>query len=132
MTEEQRLARVFHEHFLRDNRDIPALLDDAKLRMRCFLLNEEAREFEDAARHHDLVEMVDALADVLYVILGTANVLGVDLEPIFREVHRSNMTKLPPPGGQGKPVKGPAWSPPDVRGELLKQGWRPDGGGADQ
>jgi predicted HAD superfamily Cof-like phosphohydrolase len=125
MTEEQRLVRMFHERYLRDNRDVPTLLDDATHQLRCRLLNEEAREFEEAAENRDLVEMADALADMVYVILGTANVLGIDLEPILREVHRSNMTKLPPSGGVRKPMKGPDYSPPDVRGELLKQGWRP-------
>jgi predicted HAD superfamily Cof-like phosphohydrolase len=126
MTEEQQLVRIFHEVYLRDNRDTPTLLDDAMLAFRCRLLNEEAGEFEAAAQSRDLVEMTDALADMLYVILGTANVFGIDLEPVFREVHRSNMTKLPPSGERQKPVKGPEWSPPDMRGELLKQGWRPD------
>ena len=126
MTEEQQLVRIFHEVYLRDNRDVPTLLDDATVEFRSRLLNEEAGEFETAARHRDLVEMADALADMLYVILGTASVFGIDLEPVFREVHRSNMTKLPPGGVRRKPVKGPDWSPPDIRGELLKQGWKPD------
>jgi len=126
MTEEQRLVRIFHERYLNDNQDVPVLLDGAMLELRSRLLNEEAREFEEAARGRDLVGMADALADMLYVILGTANVFGIDLEPIVREVHRSNMTKSPPSGGRVKPVKGPDWSPPDIRGELLKQGWRPD------
>jgi len=125
MIEEQRLVRDFHERFLRDNRDTPGLPDDAMLELRCRLLEEEAREFTDAAGARDLVEMADALADVLYVILGTANVLGIDLEPVFKEVHRSNMTKQSPGKAPAKAVKGADWSPPDIRRELLKQGWKP-------
>ncbi len=126
MTKEQQLVRAFHERFLRDNQQTPALRDDALLGLRVRLLEEETREFAEAARSRDLVEVADALADVLYVILGTANVLGIDLEPIFKEVHRSNMTKQSPGDTPAKAIKGPDWSPPDIRGELLRQGWKPD------
>jgi predicted HAD superfamily Cof-like phosphohydrolase len=126
MTEEQRLVRAFHDRFLRDNRQTPALRDEGMLDLRVRLLEEETREFAEAARSRDLVEMADALADVLYVILGTANVLGIDLEPIFKEVHRSNMTKRSPGNTPAKAVKGEDWSPPDIRAELLRQGWKPN------
>lgn len=129
MTEEQRLVRAFHERFFRDNRPTPGLPDGALLDLRTRLLAEETGEFAEAARSRDLVAMIDALADVLYVILGTANVLGVDLEPMFKEVHRSNMTKRPPCEVASKAIKGRDWSPPDIRGELLRQGWQPEEAG---
>jgi len=76
----------------------------------------------------DLPEFVDALADLDYVVEGTRLEFGIDGDPIAAEVHRSNMSKL---GADGKPVrredgkimKGPNYSPPDIVGELRKQGW---------
>jgi len=69
------------------------------------------------------VEAVDAIVDSIYVLLGYANRLGVWIEPVFEEVHRSNMTKL---GGEkradGKQMKGSDYSPADVAGKLREQG----------
>lgn len=124
MTKEQMMVRDFHDRFLGDNRNLPGLPDMGTLHVRASLLEEETAEFRDAVERRDLVAATDALADVLYVVLGTANVFGVDLEPMFAEVHRSNMTKQPPPEGRGKAVKGPDWSPPDIHGLLIRQGWR--------
>jgi predicted HAD superfamily Cof-like phosphohydrolase len=90
---------------------------------RARLIVSEASEFLEAADQADLVEMVDALADILVVTYGTAIELGVDLEPVFEEVHRSNMSKNGGRDAGGKVLKGPAFSPPDVAGELIKQGW---------
>ncbi len=68
--------------------------------------------------------LVDGLCDLLYVVYGTAVTMGVDLEPVFAEVQRSNMTK--DGGGKdagGKIEKGPNFTPPDVIGQLNMQGW---------
>ncbi len=129
MTPEQQMTRDFHTRFLADNRTIPRLPKDDLVRTRCRLLTEETGEFVDAAAERDIVGMTDALADILYVVLGTANVMGIDLEPVFAEVHRSNMSKDTPGPGCGKPSKGVGFSPPDIRGELLRQGWEPGGPG---
>lgn len=75
-------------------------------------------------------DVADALADLDYVIEGTRLEFGIDGGPIADEIHRSNMSKL---GADGKPVrredgkilKGPNYEPPDVEGELRKQGWTP-------
>lgn len=124
MNKAQALVRAFHDYYLGDNAAAPTLRDDDLLALRVRLLEEEAGEFAEAVRNRDLVEITDALADMLYVILGTACVSGIDMDPVFEEVHRSNMTKLPPSGGRGKPRKGPNYSPPDIRGVLVRQGWR--------
>lgn len=83
------------------------------------LLLEEAKETADALERGDLVEVIDGLCDVIYVALGTAVSCGVDLEPFFAEVHRSNMAKV---GGEvradGKVLKPPSWTPPDIKGIL--------------
>jgi predicted HAD superfamily Cof-like phosphohydrolase len=73
----------------------------------------------------DIVEAADALADLAYVIEGTALEFGISSEPIAKEVHRSNMTK----SGMredGKIAKGPNYSPPNIAGCLRDQGWNPD------
>ncbi len=76
----------------------------------------------------DLVEVADALADLDYVVEGTRLEFGIDGAPIAAEVQRSNMSKLV----HGKPViresdgkvlKGPNFSPPDIESELRRQGW---------
>jgi len=123
MTEQQRWVRQFHDRFLADARDRPGLPTDELLAVRVRLIDEEAAEFAAAARVRDLPAAVDALADLMYVVLGTAVVLGVDLDPIFAEVHRSNMTKERPTGKRRKPAKGAAYSPPDIGALLAKQGW---------
>lgn len=80
----------------------------------------------------DILQVVDALADLDYVIEGTRIEFGVDGGPVAAEVHRSNLSKL---GADGKPVlnehgkvvKGPNFSPPDIGGVLRAQGWeQPD------
>jgi predicted HAD superfamily Cof-like phosphohydrolase len=91
--------------------------------LRIALLREEFSEYVAAAEAGDLVAVADALADMVYVIYGTACEYGIPLDDVIAEVHRSNMSKL---GADGKPVlredgkvlKGPAYSPPDVAAVL--------------
>jgi predicted HAD superfamily Cof-like phosphohydrolase len=96
MTKEQQQVREFHRLFGATVNDRPKDpgYDDAFLRNG--LMKEELQEFTDAAFNEfvDLNEIADALADLLYVLLGTAVTYGIDLEPVFQEVHRSNMSKL--------------------------------------
>lgn len=78
----------------------------------------------------DLVDMCDALADLDYVIEGMRVELGVNGEPIAEEVQRSNLSKLGADGfpvmrEDGKVIKGPDFTPPDIAGVLLDQGWEP-------
>jgi predicted HAD superfamily Cof-like phosphohydrolase len=101
----------------------PTIVPCHRLLLRSRLIVEESAEFVNAASCGDMVSMADALADLLYVIYGTAVELGVDMEPISREVQRSNMTKG---GGQdeaGKIGKGSNFTPPDIKSELIKQGY---------
>ncbi len=77
--------------------------------------------------HFDMVEVVDALADIDYVVTGFRLAMGVDGKPIADEVHRSNMAKCV--GGKvvksetGKILKGADWTPPDIAAVLKAQGW---------
>jgi predicted HAD superfamily Cof-like phosphohydrolase len=96
---------------------------------RARLILSEAVEYLESADKSDMVGMADALADIMVVVYGTAVEMGLDLEPIFAEVHRSNMSKNGGFDAGGKYLKGTGWSPPDIVGELQKQGyWEGTGG----
>lgn len=116
----QQMVQDFHRKYDNPSLDNPELPDDATLVLRARLIVEEAGEFLKAASHKDMIEMVDALCDILYVTFGTADVMGVDLEPFFNEVQRSNMTKEGK-DDSGKIQKGPNYSPPDLRSILAHQ-----------
>lgn len=111
----------FHEKF-----DVPMAVKPQlrNVGLRCSLIKEEARELMSAAMSGDLVGAVDGIVDLIYVCIGAALTWGVDLEDIWDEVHASNMRKE---GGgnrpDGKVLKPEGWTPPDVAGELKKQGW---------
>lgn len=90
---------------------------DAELR--CQLIQEEVAETLQAIQENDLVEAIDGLCDVLYVVIGTAVAFGVDIEPFFDEVHRTNMLKTTGPvRADGKRMKPEGWKPPDIIGLL--------------
>lgn len=72
----------------------------------------------------DVPDFADALADLAYVIEGANLEFGINSEPILAEVHRANMAKGGGPVREdGKRLKPEGWTPPDVAGELRKQGW---------
>ncbi len=79
-----------------------------------------------------LPQLVDATHDIDYVVEGTRLEFGVNGAPIAAEVHRSNMAKKWPDGtahvrDDGKVMKPPTWTPPNIEGELKKQGWKGHG-----
>lgn len=80
---------------------------------------------EEAPINVDLVSAADALADIDYTVEGARVAWGIDGVPIWREVHRSNMAKFGGPVVDGKLMKPAGWTPPDIEGELRKQGWEP-------
>lgn len=96
---------------------IPKELADQRYRF----IAEELNELDEAMADDNLVEVADALADLLYVVLGTAVVFGIDIAPIFNEVHRSNMTKdrLDPITKKGG--KGPGFEKPRLAELVLLQ-----------
>lgn len=115
------LVLEFHEAFGLARNSQPTLAVPHSLKaLRQALLEEEVHELQKAASADDLIEIADALADIVYVAYGTALTYGIDLDVMLTEVHRSNMTKL---GSDGKPVvrsdgkvtKGPNYSPPNLR-----------------
>lgn len=122
------LVNAFHRAFGLPRRRSPSLegVDRALIELRTRLLDEETAEFADAAARRDLVAMADALADIVYVAYGTALSFGMDLDAVLREVHRSNMSKLDESGrpvmrDDGKVLKSPRYSRPDVAGVLAEQ-----------
>lgn len=95
----------------------PALADQATADLRIRLIEEELRELKDAIAEGNLVEIADAVQDLLYVVYGTGEAYGLPVDRLFDEVHRSNMTKFP--NGvctkvNGKIVKPDTYEKPDL------------------
>ncbi len=89
--------------------------------MRARLLDEEVREFHNALSEDDnIIELADALADIIYIVVGTALEFGIPLDRVWTEVQRSNMAKVDPTTGKakhrvdGKILKPEGWTPPDI------------------
>jgi predicted HAD superfamily Cof-like phosphohydrolase len=122
MNSQQQMVREFHQRFGEFIRSSPGLVDEATKELRIRLIREEMGEFEKAANEGNLVKVADALADILYVTYGTAVSYGIDLEPIFREVHESNMSKGDPEVRvlNGKVLKAKNYRPPDLQPILEK------------
>tara|TARA_B100000214_G_scaffold302397_1_gene232991 strand:- start:291 stop:668 length:378 start_codon:yes stop_codon:yes gene_type:complete len=93
--------------------------------LRLSLIQEELDELTKAINENDILEVADALTDILYVTYGAGHAFGVDLDKCFDEVQRSNMSKL---GEDGKPIynesgkvmKGPNYFKPDLSKFLNK------------
>jgi len=88
------------------------------------LIEEELAEFRNSGETRDLIEVADALADLLYAVHGAAVEFGIDLEPIFEEVHRAQLSKCDPAPVRrpdGHVLKGPHYSPPRIRQALERQ-----------
>lgn len=125
MTDYPGLVREFHEAFGHPIAERPTLVSNALGDLRSALIAEEASEYGDALESRDLVEVADALGDLLYVVYGAALVHGLPIGEIFEEIHRSNMSKL---GEDGKPIyrednkvlKGPNFTPPNLR-EIIER-----------
>lgn len=115
----QQCVLEFHRSKKCISNDSPTLIDGQSMVRRASLISEEFAEFLKAARTSDMLGMCDALADLLYVTYGTCVELGIDIQPFFEEVHRSNMTKVAAHDVGGKVMKGAGYIPPDL-GAILK------------
>lgn len=115
----------FHRAYDRTRSEVPALPSSDVRELRKSLLREEWEEYLDAEAADDLVEIADALADIIYIAYGTAVAYGIPMDRVFAEVHASNMSKL---GDDGKPIyrddgkvlKGPNYRPPQIA-KILDQ-----------
>ena len=124
MNDEQMMVREFHERFGLPSNSHPTWPGEAMHRLRVLLIEEELAELRNAGEARSLVCTADALADLLYVVYGAAVTYGIDLEPVFREIHRSNMSKGDPQvvrRPDGKILKGDRSSPPRVEQVVAEQ-----------
>lgn len=115
-------VQEFHEMFkLGIEKNPVSILKNDKAALRYELMKEENEEYLEAVENNDLIEVADALGDMLYILCGTILEHGMSdlIETVFDEIHRSNMSKL---GKDGKPVyredgkvmKGPNYFRPDI------------------
>ena len=93
--------------------------------LRLSLIQEELDELTKAINEKDILEVADALTDILYVTYGAGHAFGIDLDKCFDEVQNSNMSKLDPKGkpiynDQGKVMKGPNYFKPNLSKFLIK------------
>ena len=113
-------VREFHDKFGIPAPDRATVSIPGELKIsRIELMREELAELIAAMESAGLVEIADGLADLLYVVFGTAAAYGIPMDEVFREVHRSNLSKLGPEGRpligeHGKRLKGPDYRPPDL------------------
>jgi len=129
------MTREFHETYNLTINTLPTLdVPEAEVEMRKKLIEEEFQELKDALEAGDIIEVADALADLLYVVSGAGHVFGIDLDAVLVEVQRSNLSKLGEDGKplyreDGKVLKGPNFSEPDIERVLAEQvlGHKPAG-----
>jgi predicted HAD superfamily Cof-like phosphohydrolase len=126
------MVAEFHRKHGMPRSEVPCVTEDAQRRiLRLELIREEVDELREAlglvdgnagTYAHDrasFVDTADALADIAYLVIGSAVEWGIPLPEILEEVHRSNMTKEPGNNrADGKILKGPGYSPPDIAGVL--------------
>ena len=112
-------VRIFMNTFGQEVKNKASFSTDKINQLRCDLIEEELNELKEAMSNKDLVEVADALTDLLYVTYGAGHAFGIDLDQCFDEVQKSNMSKL---GEDGKPIyndagkvmKGPNYFKPNL------------------
>ena len=118
-------VKEFHQAFGQRVGEKPELPSKEERELRKKLLAEEYTEYVVAEYRNDLVEIADALADIIYIACGTAVSYGIPLDKLFAEVHRSNMAKLVDGKvirrSDGKVQKPEGWTPPDVKSILYSE-----------
>jgi len=110
---------TFMKTFGQEVKTKPSFSSDKINKLRIDLIKEELDELQEAMKNNDLLEVADALTDILYVTYGAGHAFGIDLDMCFHEVQNSNMSKL---GENGKPIynesgkvmKGPNYFKPDL------------------
>ena len=110
---------IFMKTFGQEVKDKPSFSTDKINKLRIDLIKEELGELTEAMKNRDLLEVADALTDILYVTYGAGHAFGVDLDKCFNEVQNSNMSKLDQNGKpiynqMGKVMKGPNYFKPDL------------------
>ena len=110
---------TFMKTFGQDVKTKPSFSTDKINKLRLDLIKEELDELTEAMNNKDLLEVADALTDILYVTYGAGHAFGIDLDKCFEEVQNSNMSKLDVNGkpiynDAGKVMKGPNYFKPDL------------------
>ena len=110
---------IFMKTFGQEVKNKPSFSTDKINKLRIDLIKEELEELVEAMKNKDLLEVADALTDILYVTYGAGHSLGIDLDKCFDEVQNSNMSKLDENGKaiyneSGKVMKGPNYFKPDL------------------
>jgi len=114
-----RKVGIFMKTFGQEVKDKPSFSTDKINKLRIDLIKEELEELTVAMKSNDLLEVADALTDILYVTYGAGHAFGIDLDKCFDEVQNSNMSKLDENGKpiyneSGKVMKGPNYFKPDL------------------
>ena len=112
-------VRFFMQTYGQEVKSKAAFSDEKTNKLRIDLIKEELEELQQAMKDKNLLEVADALTDILYVTYGAGHAFGIDLDKCFNEVQNSNMSKL---GSDGKPIynesgkvmKGPNYFKPDL------------------
>lgn len=128
MKKQLKAVGLFHETFGHPVSENPIVeIPEVRKTLRYELMKEENEEYKEAVKNNDLVEVADALGDMLYILCGTIIEHGLQhkIEAVFEEIQRSNMSKL---GEDGKPIyredgkilKGSNYSKPDIKKVLEK------------
>ena len=112
-------VKTFMETFGQEVKTKPSFNTDKINSLRYDLIKEELEELKVAMENKDLLEVADALTDILYVTYGAGHSFGIDLDKCFEEVQKSNMSKLgednkPIYNDSGKVMKGPKYFKPDL------------------
>ena len=110
---------TFMKTFGQEVKTKPSFSSDKINKLRIDLIKEELDELQEAMKNNDLLEVADALTDILYVTYGAGHAFGIDLDKCFEEVQNSNMSKLGENGEpiyneSGKVMKGPKYFKPDL------------------
>ncbi len=109
----------FMKTFGQEVKEKPSLSSNKINKLRIDLIEEELEELKSAMKTNDLLEVADALTDILYVTYGAGHAFGINLDKCFEEVQNSNMSKLDNNGkpifnDNGKVMKGPKYFKPDL------------------
>ena len=112
-------VKTFMETFGQEVKNKPSFSSEKINNLRYELIREELDEFKEALKNKDILEVADALTDILYVTYGAGHAFGIDLDKCFEEVQQSNMSKLDERGEpiynkNGKVMKGPNYFKPDL------------------
>tara|TARA_X000000950_G_scaffold35695_2_gene38184 strand:+ start:23619 stop:24011 length:393 start_codon:yes stop_codon:yes gene_type:complete len=118
----------FHDSFGIESKNSPTIqIPEETVMLRYNLMKEENEEYLEAAQNKDIIEVADALGDMLYILCGTILSHGMQhkITEVFNEIQRSNMSKLGADGNpiyraDGKVLKGPNYFKPDIKSILEK------------